>query len=576
MIEKRHYDIGKLGGLLLVGLWLGGDACAKESKPNQPLQQPLVALANADPCVALGQTAVLDGRESRRPTNAICRFQWHQTSGPRVSLQEANGLKATFRPVTAGLYEFQLTLRCGSRSDSHRVGVRAVAPSGVMNGTFTKHGRQRCPEHWRLDQTWPGADVGVDLRGGSRGGPAFRIGLDPGLKAPEGQRGFVRLSQSVQLEPYRVYRLIARVRGLDVRQGYWNDKSPEFVGPSVGVDIWLGESLRNRTLNAKLQGTFDWTEIGFEFPTGGDGLRTIWLQAGNGEAGKMAASGTVWFEDVRVEPVQERVTIKGRHSVRFFRKEALDKLKPGQAQEYVDEIDAYYDMMSGLTGKGWSGKQVFFHPWTWDIWAGAWSGNPSLLSGEELEEWPPGRIREVPFQGGPIHELSHNLAVAPLWSEIPPGTLVFYTVKELNLTSGPQRGMDVVEYYHNLVRGIGQEGWDKEKRVNQNRIQDKFMMIAKQAGWDRAFGSFKQVFRMVLLAQEPGNPKARLWKPGVDFPAELYTPAFVAAMKGTMWDQFRTFFDTASRIAEFDMWSVFSPEEIEALRERLSRNELGD
>jgi hypothetical protein len=47
--------------------------------------------------------------------------------------------------------------------------------------------------------------------------------------------------------------------------------------------------------------------------------------------------------------------------------------------------------------------------------------------------------------------------------------------------------------------------------VNAARIR----MIAKQAGWDRAFGSFKQVFRMVLLAQEPGNPKARIWKPGV-------------------------------------------------------------
>ena len=159
---------------------------------------------------------------------------------------------------------------------------------------------------------------------------------------------------------------------------------------------------------------------------------------------------------------------------------------------------------------------------------------------------------------------------------IAPGTLAYYAVGELGLCAGPGRGMAAVGDYHRVVHRIGEETWLKERRVNQNRIQDKFMMIAQRAGWRRTWDTFKQVFRMVLVAQLPNNPNARLWKAGVDYPSSAYTPEFVAAMKGSMWQQFKAVFDAASVISGFDMWSVFSKEEIQALEARLSRNDLGD
>ena len=455
---------------------------------------------------------------------------------------------------------------------AENVQVRDVALAGMPPAVGST--ANPMPAGWRLAQTFPTASVAVDPKGGEAGSAALRITTQLGPTLKGERRDGVVITQPVQLEPYRVYTLKARVRGENVQQGLWNDKSPEHVGPSVAVDGWLSESFRNPELNARLKGTFGWTDVELDFPTGGDGTALVRLQSGQGVNGKVG-TGTVWFDNVRVEPAADRVTIMGSHVVRFFRKEALDKLQPVQAQEYVREIDAYYDTMSDLTGKAWYGKQVIFHPHKWSIWAGAWSGNPALVNGEEIEAWTPGRIREVPFQGGPIHELAHNLAVAPLWGEIPPGTLAFYTVRELNLTCGDKRGMAAVDSYHAFVHKIGQEGWAKG-RVNQNLIQDKFMLIAKRAGWRRAWDTFKQVFRMVLVAQDPGNPRTSYWKVGVDFPASEYTPAFITAMKDNMWQQFKAVFDAASRISGFDMWSVFSKEEIAAFEKQLGRNDLPD
>jgi len=47
-------------------------------------------------------------------------------------------------------------------------------------------------------------------------------------------------------------------------------------------------------------------------------------------------------------------------------------------------------------------------------------------------------------------------------------------------------------------------------------------------------------------------------------------------MKGNMWQQFKAVFDAASRISGFDMWSVFSKEELATFEKQLSRNDLSN
>ncbi len=547
------------------------------------LSVPLIAVARAElPVLVPGQTGVLDASRSRFPKGFIGTFQWTQIKGPMVALQGSNQSKATFAAAANAELGFRLTINAGTNSSSDEVTVRVVPLKGVVNGDFSKIDPSGLPTGWQLARADDKAQVVVDAKGGEGGMPALRITTPPisALADKKGEYAPVQLSQSVQLEPYRIYRLRARMRGENVQQSYLNHLSPECVGPSVGVDMWLAESFRNPQLNDKLKGTFGWTDVELDFPTMADGTKTIYIHSGHSAGTASNASGTVWIDNVRVEPVPDRVSMHGRHVVLFFSKMELAHLGSKRVQECVDEIDSYFDCISDLTGRGMNEKLVFFAPWTWGIWAGAWSGNPVLLSGgkEELKPWY-GKLRRMPFFGGHIHEISHNLGVPPVvWGEIAPGTLAYYAVGELGLRGGPDQrtGMAAVRWYHREVHRMGEGAWLKERRVSQSRIQDKFMLIAERAGWRRTWDAFKQVFRMVLVAQQPDNPNARLWKADVDYPSSAYTPEFVAAIKGNMWQQFKAVFDAASMLSGFDMWSVFTKEEVQALEARLSHNDLGD
>ena len=541
-------------------------------------QEPLVAFAWTDPCVVVGKTALLDGRDSRAPNQHTRDIWWTQESGPAVTIIDHKKPVASFQAKEAGIYTFKLSVRDGTQTDTQLIQIAAVVGGTAINGDFRRVDQAGLPEAWQIDKSITGASIRIEAPENTGNGAALRIDLPGNRPVPETKDPeFIRVSQNIQLEPYRAYQLKAQIRGRDVQQGFWNDLSPERVGPSIGVDLWLGDSFRNTELNNRLTGTFGWQDIAFEFPTDGTGRTSLRLQAGHGQPGAAtAASGTVWFRNVRVEPVLDHIPVVGRYSVRFFRQDVFAALGQAKASEYTDELDSYYRVLSDLSGKGLAFKQVFFHPWTWDIYAGAWSGNLSLISSDPLASWKTGRLRREHFLEGEIHEMCHNLEVPPLWGEMAPGTMAYYAVRELNLRVGDLRGEDAVAAYHQYVHQIGQEEWDTNQRVNQNRLQDKFMLIAKEIGWARAFDAFKQVFRMVLIAQEPGNPKARLWKPGYDFPEQLYTQEFIAAMKSNQWQQLKKFFDTASRIADFDRWSVFSKEEIAALKKRLKKNDLGD
>ena len=570
--------------LLLGSLARGNEDLERGLPPHSSVPIPLIAVAQAElPVLLPGQTGGLDASRSRLPKGAAATFQWAQIQGPKVAIQVSNQAKVSFTACAAEAeLRFRLTIHAANQSSSDEIAVRVVQPKGVVNGDFCKIDPSGLPAGWQWKRADDKNEVVVDLKGGEGGRPALRI-TTRSIPAPAHTRGeyeAVELSQSLQLEPYRIYRLRARMRGQNVQQTYLNDHSPEYVGPSVGVNMWMADSFRNQALNDKLKGTFDWTDVELEFPTLADGKKTIYVRCGCGASAHSNASSTVWIDNVRVEPVLDRVRMPGRHVILFFSKTELVHLGQRRAREFVDEIDSYFECISDLTGRGWAEKLVFFAPWTWDIWAGGWSGNPVLFSGgkEELQPWN-GKLRSRPFSGGHIHEISHNLGVPPVvWGEIAPGTLAFYAVGELALRVWPEQGpgMAAVRRYHKEAHRIGEETWLKERRVNQNRIQDKFMMIAERAGWRRTWNTFKQVFRMVLVAQLPDNPNARLWKAGVDYPASAYTPEFVAGMKGNMWEQFKAVFDAASTISGFDMWSVFSKEEIQSLKARLVRDVLGD
>ncbi len=98
-------------------------------------------IANAGPSrsdVAAG-TVTLDGSNSADPEGDPLTFQWAQTSGPTVQIQNANQATATFEGVAGETYAFELTVaddRGDIGRDSVTIAMEAAAPEAPVIGTF--------------------------------------------------------------------------------------------------------------------------------------------------------------------------------------------------------------------------------------------------------------------------------------------------------------------------------------------------------------------------------------------------------------------------------------------------------
>ncbi len=73
-----------------------------------PPNQPPTANAGSDQTVNAGDTVTLDGSGSRDPDGNITSYSWTQTSGPAVTLNDANTCNITF---TLQLYQSDTTLK---------------------------------------------------------------------------------------------------------------------------------------------------------------------------------------------------------------------------------------------------------------------------------------------------------------------------------------------------------------------------------------------------------------------------------------------------------------------------------
>ena len=552
-----------------VGLFLLTPLLAQEPPTNG--HDVLMALASADATGVVDQAMFLDARNSRLDMKNIS-YRWTQTEGPPAEIKDKDKPRAVFIPNQEGEYRFRLDLSAEKAQSDDTVTIRVIRPASVLNGDFSAPGNGIIPPYWEVERTWDGVIHAIDPTGGIAKSPALRIRIDDQVKT-EGKREEnlrFRLRQKLQLEPFRIYRLTGKVRGEKVKQGSYNFKSPSLVGPSLGTNTWLGDSFRNTKLNEQLKGNFDWTPISFEFPTTDNGQIEIFLQAAFCIPGKQAPSGTVWFDDIRVEPDDSYVTLHGRNCVRFFRKVAMAKLKPGQAQEYLDELDSYIDIMSDLTGMGLPNKQVFFHPVSWGIWEGAWSGNPSLQSNEPIEEWVKGRLylKGAGAFWGELHELGHNLGMAPpLWgSETAPAVLVWYAMVEMQRKRSEKINQPFLDR-------LDAELKVSTKEFNEYWFLSKYLQMSKKAGYSPCWNAFKQVFRMTVVLTDPTNPRAKLWKQDIDFPSAEFNDRLKTAITSkNKWLQFEAIINSASRLAKCDLWSVFSREEKERLEKFLSHN----
>jgi len=98
----------------------------------------LVANAGADQSVAAGALVTLDGSQSSGPGNTKLAYQWTQTSGPSVTLQNAKSAVASFTApasvADAQICVFRLTVWAGDMTASDDTAVRIEPAAGSSGG----------------------------------------------------------------------------------------------------------------------------------------------------------------------------------------------------------------------------------------------------------------------------------------------------------------------------------------------------------------------------------------------------------------------------------------------------------
>jgi len=107
--------------VLLGGCWPTIDL--PEINPNNRVP---AANAGPDKTVCAGSRVTLSAAGSSDPDGDSLSYEWTQTLGPEMALQNAGSISTAFSATTAGLYEFAVTVsdgRGGTDEDSVRVTV---------------------------------------------------------------------------------------------------------------------------------------------------------------------------------------------------------------------------------------------------------------------------------------------------------------------------------------------------------------------------------------------------------------------------------------------------------------------
>ncbi|MFW5828758.1 MAG: PKD domain-containing protein, partial [Planctomycetota bacterium] len=93
----------------------------------QDANQPPLADAGPDQSVAIGDLVTLDGSGSSDPDGDLLSYDWVQTAGPSVSLDDTSLAQPRFTAADAGSYTFELTVSDGTASASDQVQVSVDA-----------------------------------------------------------------------------------------------------------------------------------------------------------------------------------------------------------------------------------------------------------------------------------------------------------------------------------------------------------------------------------------------------------------------------------------------------------------
>ena len=359
--------------------------------------------------------------------------------------------------------------------------------------------------------------------------------------------------QLTGLEQGRLYRVSARLKCEDVRDGR-------------GAVLFLDPEGLDQSWNASefVYGTSDWREVYMDFVP--DTLGEATIRCGLGfpwgtyNGGK--ASGTVWWDDVRVEPASDE-SVYTRESEHIVLKLDRSKVTISDADidAWLSNLDRVYDAYGDLVGEvPYEGRKILILN-TPGIEPGYWAlaGNPILWNSHVAVS--PLLERTVEFDDwgfGILHEIGHvfsqsNIKNSGRWNwndEIFANFRMSYALEKCGGTVSQRdvcyRGADIINYYKIFYDETIGAGIAKN---NGDALHYTFLRIKERYGWK----VFEQAFRMLYALDDTQMPELQ-----------------------NDYDKFLYFLSHVSAAADEDVVrATYMPEELALIKKSLeNRNHL--
>lgn len=297
------------------------------------------------------------------------------------------------------------------------------------------------------------------------------------------------------LKPGRLYRMSARIKCDSVQDGR-------------GAVLFLEPEGLEQSWNASefVYGTQDWREVYMDFVPDQRGEAVICCGLGFpwGTYNGGKASGTVWYDDVKVAPAPEEAiyTREGKHIILKLDRDKVT-ITDEQADRWLAQLDRTYEAYRDLVGDvPFGGRKIVvlnspgIEPGYWAL-----AGNPILWNSHVAVSKLLDRTVEFGDWGfGIIHEIGHVFSAGTIgkegrwnWNdEIFANFRMSYALEACDGVMSQRdicyRGADVINYYKIFYDETIGAGIPKN---NGDALHYTFLRIKERYGWD----VYKKAFR---------------------------------------------------------------------------------
>lgn len=327
------------------------------------------------------------------------------------------------------------------------------------------------------------------------------------VKISNPERGALRIMHSLEgLEPGKLYRMSAKMKCEGVKEGR-------------GAVLYLLPDDLEQPWNASefAYEDKDWTEVYMDFVPDQEGKAVICCSLGFpwGTYNGGKALGTVWYDDVCVEPVGDQMYHRASDHIEVWLDTANVTITDAQMDEWLSELDRVYEAYNELVGEvPFGGRRIHIIN-TPGIEPGYWAlaGNPILWNSHVKVKDVIERTAEFDDWGfGILHEIGHvfsagNIRGRGSWNwndEIFANFRMSYAVEVCNGCVSQRnivyRGADVRDYYKIFYDETIGAGIPKN---NGDALHYTFLRIKDKYGWD----VYKKAFRALYALEEDQLPK---------------------------------------------------------------------